>query len=433
MNKKRRELLKTIVIVLLIISAVTLVLSLSIPDEIIESSSLADFLASVFSSSSLPDRTNGGSYSVAARPVYASVNLGDGERYGVKYDETELGAVYDTFSIILGEALGTAGEPVMVDVDEWKQVLSSTSVYFDYLYDQSLSVLSSWLSTGMSSSASLHSVRRIVLADSDDGLQLYYIRSRDGVVYRCDTALEQANFLSLVEGFAANGSKFAFELSGIWDSIDEYMLVASGSMQQPELNVKNPISDALTPQELMELFELNSVVAYSYSETDGTQVYVDGDATLRISPDGTVAFRQTGGEKLNVSYSANSELSDTVEYAFALAMRCVGEHCGSAGLQLSNLAYDTETGEYTITFQYVYNSLPILRSDGRACAEISIGNGVVTRATMCFRSYEPTGGTLDLLPEIQAVAIISAKGGGEPLLCYEDDGIAVSAQWIKND
>ena len=56
------------------------------------------------------------------------------------------------------------------------------------------------------------------------------------------------------------------------------------------------------------------------------------------------------------------------------------------------------------------------------------GTGVLRRADLMCRSYDSQGSELPM-PERQALAVVSARGGGEPMLCYADSGESVDLIW----
>ena len=225
----------------------------------------------------------------AAQPLAMMISPSENAHHGVKYDGDALSEVYGWFTASLGEALGSSGEPVEVGLDDWERALSGRGVFLDYLYPQSMSTLSSWLGTEISSGASTHTSRRFCLAVEDSGVVLYYIRDYDGSPYRCETALNAESLAERLDGYAPNGAVFAFELGSRYSDIDPYYAMLEALPEVPVLEASNPLTEADVPS-ILPLFGISDLVASSYSEDDGTAVYIEGDNSLRVSPDGEIKF-----------------------------------------------------------------------------------------------------------------------------------------------
>ena len=123
---------KSVLIVLLVISALLLAARSGIFDM---------FLSDGNSLESVIDRLRGGrglpleddaaetGAGEAARPLFAAVTGSDGKsRYGVKYNAAAMDVFYEDAGTILGEALGSALEPVHVDELEWRSARSGAGL-----------------------------------------------------------------------------------------------------------------------------------------------------------------------------------------------------------------------------------------------------------------------------------------------------------------
>jgi hypothetical protein len=428
-GKKTIEAVKSLLIVLLVISAVFLMGQAGL-------FSLTDAVDGLFRTS----RTGGDSaaaadgdiYSQAARPRFLAITAEGVGRYGVKYSEIRLTEAYDRFSAFLGEALGSSKEPVEVAEEEWKSALEQSGVFFDFLYEQPLSVLAGWLGTDMNSGASAHTARRLCLARNGEGVSLYYIRARDGLAYRCETALNYSSLSARLEEYAASGgnAQYAYSYGAKLDQVDPYALILDGQLTVQKLTVRNPLRTGLAPESMMGLFEINSFVASPYSELDGTIVYVEGDSTLRVYPNGAVSFRNTGdGGPALVGEDTKVTPAGVVEAAYDLAQRSIGQSCGDAEVAFTGISYNAADDTYTVQFDYEMDGIPVVMESGRHALSLSITGGRVFRASLVFREYEADGQEWPL-PELQAAAVVQADGGGEPLLIYADDGEAAAAGWV---
>lgn len=417
MNKRAAvERIKVWLIALLSVSAAVMLWRLA------DYSDISIFHLSAEESAAAADDSARG-YAQCAKPLVAAVTGAGGERFGVRYDETAVEELYARYSAALAEALGSAGAPEAAGLDEWERALSGEGVYFDFVYAQPLGALSAWLGAGVNNEAAEHRAARLCLSIVDNAVLLYYIREDTGEVCRCNT-LATLNTESAAA--AANGAVFVFE-TGISDGIDPYTLICGADIRLPTYTAAVPAGLESGGAELMSVFGLNSFIALTYTEPDGTAVYVDGGATLRLSPNGTAAFRQGEGSAISVDMGSEADIIDS---AYRLADRATSPYRGACSLMLSSAEYSEQENEWHISFQYVMNGLVVLLPELRAAAEITVAGGYITGCEIFLRTYSESGESAVPLPEKQAFAMISASGGGEPLLCFADDGNEAKPGWV---
>lgn len=366
-------------------------------------------------------------YTAAAEPLSMMLTPEAGAHCGIMYSEDELADAYERYSATLAEALGSSGEPQEISEQEWRAALGETGVFFDFYCDFQLSSLAIWLGTDISGSAAGHTARRICIYLDEGQVWLSYIRSRDsGGFYRCSTSVSASEFAARVDESLPNGAEYAFELSPSYDALDPYTVLVQGTIRLDMLSSENSLRYA-GDEELFAAFGLNSLLASTYPESDGTQVSVEGEATLRLGSDGELKYSLKLLEENETSLSP----SDAIELTRRLIESTAGSCCGEARLRLSYVYCDSATGEYTICYDYVYDGVPISLAGREHAAEIAVTGDRVTYASILFRSYEPTGGTETPLPARLAAALLQAEGGGELRLCYSDDLETVKTDWKK--
>lgn len=368
-------------------------------------------------------------YTAAAEPMCMVLTPESGVHCGVMYSEQELYSAYDRFSATLAEALGSSGEPEEISEDQWRKSLNDTSVYFDFYCDFQLSSLAIWLGTEINGDAAGHTARRICISLEEGQVWLSYIRSRDsGGYYRCQTSVSSTEFSTRVEESIPNGAEFAFELSPSYDALDPYTVLVQEDIRLDAISGENSLRYAGN-EELFSAFGLNSYLASTYPESDGTLVSVEGEATLRLGSDGEVKYSL----KLIDEDDPPSVLppSDAIELTRRLVEDTAGRYSGEAVLRLSNIYYDSVTGQYTICYDYVYDGVPIRISGREHAVEMTLTGERVTYASILFRAYERTDGTEEPLPARLAAALLQVEGGGELRLCYADDLETVTTDWKK--
>jgi hypothetical protein len=363
----------------------------------------------------------------AAGPYVIAVTDDSGSHCGLMYDGAALVQAYDGLSAYLGEALGSAGDPEKVDEKEWRQALGSVGVYFDFGYDEPLSLLASGLNVSMTSGAGGHSAARFCLRADGDAAELYYLRSKDGGYYKCTTAVSSDTMTSKLGAFTPNGASFLFETDYDYDLVDRYFLLPQGQAAIHSVTAKNPVGTDFDAATLTALFSMNGYLASHYPESDGTEVYVESGSTLRIGTDGTVTYRNT--DAASSGGDGDAALKTAVARAGQIVSATVGSAGGIAAVGLDSVEYSQTDGAYVVRYCYEINGMPVSLGAEDA-AEITVTGGKVTGAVLNFREYSYSGEDDAPLPALQAMAVVQAKGGGMPLLCYVDDGSTVSAGWI---
>ena len=350
------------------------------------------------------------------------------------YDGAELDEAYSRFSSTLGEALGSSRDVSAVSEEAWRDALSGRGVYFDFYNDFLLSTYSIWLGTAMTGEASGHTARRVCLALEDGEVALYYIRARASggqAFYRCATALPADALSALLESAMPNGAEFNFERGDSFSRVDPYFVLTADSPQVYAASSYNSLQE-LGADAAMSAFGMNSYLAQNYPEADGTLVWVDGEATLRLGPDGTVHYssrQPERGEEPRMGPAA------AIEYGRSIVEATLGQVSGDAELQLSFIYFDEGTEEqpgteaYQLRFNYVLNGLPVELSGFESAAEIRFVGGTVYYAEMVFRSFVRGNSLEDVLPSDMVASIVQSEGGGEPRLSYIDTAEGVSVRW----
>ena len=365
-------------------------------------------------------------YSAAAQPLCVVATPEEGVHAAAMYSSRELEEFNARYSAALAEALGSAGEPEEVSLEAWEQAVSGPGVYFDYYTDCQLSSFAIWLGSEMDSSAAGHSARRLCLSLSDGEVTLYYMRERSHrAAYRCTTELSYSELAGRISESEPDGARFVFELAPEFDGVDPYFVVVSEPVEVHALTAENSMS-RVSEQQLLAVLGMNSNLVRDYPEADGSLVYVEGEATLRLGFDGVLRYTNRSA----LEGSSPISPSDAVELTRRILAGSAGLESGVAELRLSYIYLDGSTGEYTLRYDYVVDGLPVSLAGREYAAEFKLSGGVLTSADIAFRGYGYTGAAERPLPSRLNAAVVRASGGGEPRLCYLDASGAVSACWL---
>ena len=425
-NKRRSRLVewgKNLLIILLALSALYLLGRTQLSDGVVDG--LRDLLNH---SASDNGSTLTQSSAVAVYPVRLAIYQDD-RRYGVQYDQEETDTAFSLLSMLLSEALGSAGAPETVTERDWRSALCRTGIYMDFLYPIPLYALSDWMGDGSGNSALTGTARRICLAaDEDGGVSLFFINEEDGSYYACGTTLTRDFHLNAaVAGWSPNGAMFAFEVPDM-EALDPYTLLTT-TPQPAVYAASNPLlEDSSRVTELLNTLTFHPQGA-PLDPAAGGQL-VEGNDSLRLSSSGVVTFHTIGDSGFRFSLPENST-QGALDYVQTLAETTVGAWCGEARLCLAGIEETADGLE--IIYQYSLNGAPVALPENYAAARFVISDGAITDFTLYLRSYADTGETSVVLPEVQAAAAMGALDarGKELTLLYQDSGGAlVSAGWI---
>ena len=345
----------------------------------------------------------------AVRPRTVLVRTVEGDTAVSAYEGDETEAAFHRFSAILSEALGSAGEPEAIDEKTFRAGLGAGCVWIDFFCEMPLEVLAQWLGGDMHSGAAQMRAQRLYLGLSDLTAQLVY-QASDGSFYRCTTAAMSDALETRINEFGGGkAARFAFEDASM-RKMQPYTVLLE-TLPQCAGVVGASGRTSVSAEELLQAAEMNRYLASTYTEADGTLVYIDNEKSLRINPDGTVTFR-----------------ASAVNYAYSVAQQSIGRCAQQADILLTEISGDAERG-YTVCFDYCMDGIPLRLASGSA-ARIVIRDGQLAEFRLALRSYTRAEEPQLVLPMRQAAAIAEAEGAA-PILVYVDSGERVSCTWVK--
>lgn len=380
--------------------------------------------------------------SSVAWPVRMAVSSWNGEgirRRGEQYDSTGCELLFQPTASLLREALSNPGPARAVTVEDWRKVLSqSSNLYFDFLGEAPLSVLSGWLS-GRDNGLE-ETVRRLVLAAEGEQVTLYYRDERTGAYYARTAEVVSAEQLnSTTQAVVDNGAFFAFELEQ-YAGLDGDTLLLQEPPQPRIYSAENPLSGDIQSEDLSQTGRLSQLLqalsfpenSYIYSSPE--QVVSSGNDRLRVSTSGVVRYTVMEGEQSRYLVPAQDGQPTAFEVAKAcrqLADGTVGAMAGEARLYLQEIR-QTQDG-WQVDFGYCLDGARVQVGEAGYAARFQVQDGEITQFVLQLRSYTQTGERSIVLPEQQAMAAMEAMGhqGGELALAYQDMGDStVSAGWV---
>lgn len=420
-KKSRWDLLQNIAIVLLSASAVTLFAQTQLYTLHPE----GGYLSSLFSSAPVQNTPS----ITSLMDLSAPVRIAATGAYG-RYAELAISTGDSGFSelgTLLMEALGSAEIPTACSEEDFRAALGSSadygnSLYFDFGEALPLSILSGLVGaawTGGSVSA------RQILLQVEDGVVCLYLWDGKRQCSVSATALPAAALTSAVNSYQLGSAFFAFDQQETYDYLSPYSLLTSQFSPLRSLSVSSAIPD---PSALMTALSFNPHTNSRYTESSGAEVVVEGDRTLRIRPDGSIAY-QGGSESLHIA--AAGEIPTETEAVVGAYQLLTALRAGMQdGARLYLQSIQTSGASTVLRFSYQLDGLPIRFLDGSSAAEVVLNGTAVARLTLQMRHYTAEDAAAPLLPLAQALAIAQAYPGSELGIYYVESGSAATVQWL---
>lgn len=367
--------------------------------------------------------------SLAVLPSYILVTSADGYHYAEKKGSLRE-ELFDSFAAILGEALGSAKEPKRISEDAWESLLQGEGVFIDYIFPQPIVFLSSSIGTECPDFLSDVIARRIFLSVSGSNLYICFIDETTDEFFRCETASNSASLSSAISASPEGEAKFAFEYGDEYPLLDPLFIFTNSDVELPLVTVSNLIGSIQVSDTLLSYFGIN-VNTSLRSDRDGSEVYVEGDRTLRFDSDGRILFStgSAGGIPLE-SDSDKASINDAILNCANIIDSVFSYYGIDASLGITDIDADLSPDSCSISFGQFIDGVPLNLSGENKAAVFKISGGSLVRIEIFLHNYNvsPLDKTSPL-PEKQAVSIISGKG--EPVLMYSDDGSAnTTVKWI---
>jgi hypothetical protein len=352
-----------------------------------------------------------------------------GEHFGVKYDAATLALAYGRTGSVFGEAFGSASRLKPTGEEEWRDALRSKGVFYSYQTGVGIEALGSMFGARIPSgnAAGDISVRRLCIVFGEERDRLILQDGETGEFYGADTASlgEEAQVVGL---FGSNGARFAFE-TGEYGAADPYFILLPDE-PHPVLTAANPMEDEEEMAGVLIALGVSNQLKSSYTDPDGTRVYVAGSFTFSIDPDGRAAYRADPSAMQPIPGTRPGEGGGAAAIAAArrAAENTVGRTMGDALLRFDGAELMSD-GSYNVKFTYSPAGGRVFLGGGDAAAEITIRDGAASAMTLVFRRYAVTDEYVKLMPERQALA----ASDGELWLGYFDaggNGAKLAPEWV---
>ena len=363
-----------------------------------------------------------------AAPVRTAVT-GDYGRCGGLTCTTGDPVFADPLGRRLLEALGSARDYAPCSRGDFLRALRGPSLYYDFLEPLPLSVLAGLLGGGEDVSPREDlSARRLLIVPQEGGAVLYLWDGGENC-FRASTAVSSDSLEQVISRYELGDASFAMDGGGLERELDPCSLLPAQPPELPSFTLGDPLAGGT--DWLLSSLGFNPRSRTRHTESNGTELIIDGDRTLRIRPDNTIHY-QSGNEPI-LRVKAAGDLPTAREAALG-----AGSLLGSLLAPVSGelqpwLQSLRRSGDVTaLRFGYQLKGVPVRFQDGGFAAEITLTGSAVTALSLRFRQYNAAEEPSLLLPLPQALAVAAASPGKELSIGYVERGGECRAYWLSD-
>lgn len=421
-RRARRNLIQNVVITLLSLSAVVLFAQTQFTS--------LNLSAGETAAASGPSSPSAAPAAELTAPVRVAVT-GDFGRHGGVALDTGSADFADPLGRRLLEALGSARDYAPCARADFLRALEGPSLYYDFLEPLPLSVLAGLLGGGEEVSPREDlSARRLLVAARDGGVILYLWDGGENC-FQASTAVSADSVGQVISRYELGDASFAMDAApgGPARTLDPCSLLPEQAPSLPAFTLGDPLAGGT--DWLLSALGFNPRSRTRHTESNGTELIMDGDRTLRIRPDNSVRYQS--GDEPSLSVKAAGDLPTAREAALgagALAGSLLTPVSGEGKLWLQSIR---RNGDVTVLrFGYQAGGVPIRFQDGSPAAEVTLTGAAVTSLTLRFRQYLPAEENSLLLPLPQALAVAAARPGKELSIGYVERSGECRACWLSD-
>lgn len=333
-------------------------------------------------------------------------NTGDQTtRFPLNSNNKDYSSVVGYCNEILVMALSAdEGRIYEISKDEWFSSLMTKSIYLSYYTEYETELFAKFLGvreTELSKKADLFS--NVVISLSDN-VSVSFEDKNEDKYYRIKTGKRFEEFKNTVENIIAssaqniegNAINYSFDLNfdkvfGTQKAIIDSMVpIYSNTQLLPVISAYQPVdfSDDGVIDDIVHTFNVNANVARRYTEADGTMVYVENNAKLKIHTNGMIEYTATEkGIPLLDASGGHNVISEANKFIGELAKASRS----NVNMYLSSPAKE---GENVITFDYIAEGMPVniyLNDKKNNAVTCVVSDGYIKEYRHILRGYKSTG------------------------------------------
>ncbi len=359
----------------------------------------------------LSSRSAGDSDAVesAAYPIKVAVRMQSGGVYGLQYSADGMQQVWQQTEDVWSAALTSARRLRTTTMDEYREALKNPMLFAEFDGSVPLSLIAGWLGAKTPQNGEDCACGGLLISQQGkDVYQLFVRDAEDGSVWNTSITLSDAEFSAMEASFTANDCTLAAETD---TTISPDTLQFTEEQSFDTVTFQPYSGSMLTLLNAMGM-DGQSAEETAYRTTDGTMVYVDADAVVRVTPESVMSYRAETGVR---AYEENLHQADAQQRCAQMGRTISAallEGMNSGGEAHLTKAYEDDQGRYVTVFALHIDGVPVDNALGYF-ARYVFEDGALVQANVVLRTCEVTGNVISVMPETVAAA---ARGDATALL-----------------
>ncbi|MBQ8004229.1 MAG: hypothetical protein IJ299_03965 [Oscillospiraceae bacterium] len=431
-----KEKIKNVLICLLLVGMVYLTYTVWFFDSPFESTGIGDLFGIDVRFENADEGVGTDLDTFGIRPMSIYVK-GEGYSRGAVYESAKTDTAYKLLRDGIVRVMNSSGEIKSADESAWKEAISGDGVLLDYFGNVPFGAICAWLGTNSGEDA--YSGRYYMISAEERSIKLYIKNTDRNEVYLLNTSASSEDFMAVAAGIDLSDAFLAGESDeSDFVAVSAETVVVSAPAKPPAVSAYNSYAtfSASIADACLEAFSLRDVSPGTYSEADGTQVYIADMVTMKISPAGLVSYtdpRDEIDETIGISAEHEGEhasLAEKTETARSIAASLAAKIPGTGGIYL--MSAEESGDESEIVFGRHIGGIPVNMSSSTYFVRVNLRGDMVSDVRANLRGYDLTAQSADALSLRLAAAAASGAGKkGDISLRYPDAGInPVSPSWF---
>lgn len=433
---RTREKLKTVLICLLLVGMVYLTYSVWFFDSPLGEMKIED----LFNVSDTQKTSNAAGEDLShygIRPLSIAVRE-NGECRAILYDGAALEGAYKKLRDGIASAFERGREIKTVSDKEWRDALSKDGVFLDYSGNIPIEALKLWL--GEENGEDTTCGQYFLFSTSARTVKVYIKNTETQRVYLMETSSTSETLKKALSEIAATPAEFALLSETDFSAVNPEMLIPEELIKPAAVSSYNIYTafEADTVAACLECFKLRNTASSSYTEKDGTQVYITDMVSMKISPTGIVSYtdlRDEADEALGIKINSDEEeltFAERCEAARGVVASLAKKVSGSGQIYILHAGGDANSAE--IIFGCHINGIPVNMKETPYFARVTVKKNSIGEVRMNLSGYEVSAQTMEMLPARLAAAAVSQTGTVNTLSLrygHTDDG-KIAPLWFVN-
>lgn len=179
------------------------------------------------------------------------------------------------------------------------------------------------------------------------------------------------------------------------------LVLSEEKSKYPVLKAENPVfredepnMNAFAVEKLLKVFSINPKTVMRYTDADENIIFVQSQATLKVSTDGVMTYTTVAGSKglaIEGIGAGAAAAADVLTQGAKLPIGVLNAVSSGEGTKLYLSGLEENQGSYIVTFDYMHNGTPVCLGGefaGRNAVRMEFEGGYLKNYTQILRSYE---------------------------------------------